>query len=155
MFATLKDLFESFTAPLQDRSPAAKAHSLQLATAVLLVEVMRADSQHGAEERARVFHALHEKFRLADDEVARLVELAEETAKTAYDYQRFTGILNDHLDHAQKIRVVEHLWEIAYADLQVDANENHAISKIAGLLHVTHGEYIAAKLHAKAAASQA
>jgi hypothetical protein len=26
------------------------------------------------------------------------------------------------------------------------------ISKVAGLLHVTHGEYIAAKLHAQAAA---
>lgn len=155
MFATLKDLFDSFTAPAADHSPAAKAHSLQLATAVLLVEVMRADSQRGAQERAQVFSALRGKFQLADDELARLVELAEETAKTAYDYQRFTGILNDHFDHAQKIRVVEHLWEVAYADLQIDANENHTISKIAGLLHVTHGEYIAAKLHAKAAAGQA
>lgn len=27
--------------------------------------------------------------------------------------------------------------------------DNHLISKVAGLLHVTHGEYIAAKLHAR------
>ena len=44
------------------------------------------------------------------------------------------------------------MWQVAYADAHVDANENHTISKVAGLLHVTHGEYIAAKLRAKEAA---
>ncbi len=53
---------------------------------------------------------------------------------------------------AQKISVVEAMWEVAFADNQLDANEHHVISKVAGLLHVTHGEYIAAKLHAQAAA---
>jgi uncharacterized tellurite resistance protein B-like protein len=41
------------------------------------------------------------------------------------------------------------MWQVAYADAYLDANENHTISKVAGLLHVTHGEYIAAKLRAK------
>ena len=40
-------------------------------------------------------------------------------------------------------------WQVAYADGHLDAHENHAINKVAGLLHVTHGEYIAAKLRAK------
>ena len=40
---------------------------------------------------------------------------------------------------------------VAYADGHLDAHENHLINKVAGLLHVTHGEYIAAKLHAKQA----
>ncbi len=31
----------------------------------------------------------------------------------------------------------------------LDAHENHLISKVAGLLHVTHGEYIAAKMRAR------
>jgi hypothetical protein len=38
---------------------------------------------------------------------------------------------------------------VAYADAHLDAHENHVISKVAGLLHVTHGEYISAKLRAK------
>lgn len=29
-----------------------------------------------------------------------------------------------------------------HADGALDANENHLISKVAGLLHVTHGDYI-------------
>ena len=57
--------------------------------------------------------------------------------------------MNDQFSQAEKIQVVEHMWQVAFADGPLDANENHLISKIAGLLHVTHGEYIAAKLHAR------
>ena len=49
-------------------------------------------------------------------------------------------------------RQVEYLWQVAYADGTLDANENHLISKVAGLLYVTHGEYIGAKMRAKEAA---
>ena len=44
------------------------------------------------------------------------------------------------------------MWQVAYADLHLDQNENHLIGKTAGLLHVTHGEYIAAKMREKEAA---
>ena len=46
-------------------------------------------------------------------------------------------------------------WQITYADDRLNAHKNHLISKIAELLHVTHGEYIGAKLRAKEAASLA
>ncbi|WP_309678452.1 TerB family tellurite resistance protein [Polaromonas sp.] len=50
------------------------------------------------------------------------------------------------------IQLIETMWQVAYADARLDAHENHLVSKIAGLLHVTHGEYIGAKLRAKEAA---
>ncbi len=152
MLRTLKDLFDSFTGPAESQSPAQLAHVLQLATAVLLVDVMRADTDMGTAERSRVIDSLREKFALADDELARLVELAEDTSKTSYDYHRFTSSMNEHFTQAQKIQVVEYMWQVAFADEHLDANENHLISKIAGLLHVTHGEYIGAKMRAKEAA---
>ncbi|UUZ64103.1 TerB family tellurite resistance protein [Polaromonas sp. P1-6] len=126
-----------------------------MATAVLLVEAMRADPAIDAAERNTVVAALRNKFALADDELARLVELAEQTAKSAYDYHRFTSSLNEHFTQAQKIQVIENMWQVAYADTHLDAHENHLISKIAGLLYVTHGEYIVAKMRAKEAAGQA
>ena len=72
-------------------------------------------------------------------------------ASARYDYHRFTTVLNERFTQPQKIALVEAMWQVAYADEHLDANENHVISKVAGLLHVTHGEYIAAKLHAKQA----
>ncbi len=152
MLRTLKELFDSFTQLAPTQSPAERARAVQLAAAVLLVEVVRAEASMDEAERTAMVNALRSKFALADDELERLLELAVTTSKTAYDYQRFTGSLNEHFTQDQKIQLVEAMWQVAYADAHIDANENHTISKVAGLLHVTHGEYIAAKMRAKEAA---
>lgn len=144
-------LAEIFTPDSTQPSPDG-AHELQLATAVLLVEVMRSDREVTTAERAASVRALRAAFALSDEEMTRLLAQAEHTAKNANDYFRFTSAMNEQFTQAEKIQVVEYLWQVAYADGDLDAHENHFISKIAGLLHVTHGEYIAAKLHAKQAA---
>lgn len=63
--------------------------------------------------------------------------------------------MNEHFTQTQKIQMVETMWQVAYSDAHLDAHENHLISKISGLLHVTHGEYIGAKMRAKEAAGHA
>lgn len=147
MFRTLKDLFDSFAAPAAD--PAATEHQLQLATAVLLVEVMRADPEIGDAERAAAMQALRDKFALAGDEVERLIELATTTAAEAYDYQRFTGQLNRAFDADRKLRVIELMWQVAYADGHLHAHEAHVMKKVAELLYIPHADYIHAKLAAR------
>jgi uncharacterized tellurite resistance protein B-like protein len=151
MLRTLKELFDTFAAPAKSVLTSDVVHHQHLATAVLLVEVLRADPSFSAAEREAVMDALRRKFALAEDELQRLVELATRESEGLYDYHRFTNLLNGHFTHPQKIAVVEAMWEVAYADAHIDAHENHLIGKVAGLLHVTHGEYIAAKMRAKEA----
>lgn len=151
MLNTLKDLFDSFAAPAAGRSPGDSDHAVRLAAAVLLVEVARAEPASTPAEAKAILAALHKRFAFANDELARLVELAEAEAKEAYDYHRFTSVLNERFSQPEKIALVEAMWQVAYADEHLDAHENHLISKVAGLLHVTHGEYIAAKLRAREA----
>jgi uncharacterized tellurite resistance protein B-like protein len=76
MLKNLKDLFDSFIAPAGNPSTGQLEHTLQLATAVLLVEVMRADPAMAADERSAVLGALREKFGLGDDELRQLMSLA-------------------------------------------------------------------------------
>jgi uncharacterized tellurite resistance protein B-like protein len=128
---------------------------VRLAAAVLLVEVMRAEPTNTPAERTALMAALRRRFSFADDEAARLVELAQAEAEHSYDYYRFTSVLNERFSQPQKIALVEAMWQVAYADAHLDANENHVIGKLADLLHVTHGEYIGAKMRAKEAAGLA
>jgi uncharacterized tellurite resistance protein B-like protein len=146
MLSSLRELFDSFTS-----APAGPAdeHTLHLATAVLLVEVMRAEPQVTLAEREAVLRALRAKFTLSDDELARLIEVAEQASRSASDFHQFTSVINERFSQPQKIRIVEMMWSVAYADGALDAHENHVIGRVAGLLHVTHGEYIGAKLRAK------
>ena len=100
MLRTLKDLFVALAAPPGGAPAASREHTLQLATAVLLVEVMRSDAQIRDDERAAVLGALRQTFALADDEIARLVELAERTARDAHDLHTFTSTLTTRTTRA-------------------------------------------------------
>ena len=151
MLRTLRDLFDGFGKTRQSDA-GQDAQSLRLACAVLLVEVMRADPEITPAERETVLGALRHRFPAGDEELHALVGLAEQASRSASDFHQFTSQLNQQLDQAQKIAVVQTMWEVAYADGEAGAHENHVISRVAGLLHVTHGEYIGAKLRAKEAA---
>jgi uncharacterized tellurite resistance protein B-like protein len=152
MLNTLKDLFDSFTAPAGARRPDDTGSAVRLAAAVLLVEVARAEPSSTPAETRAILAALQKRFTFGSDELARLVELAQAEARELYDYHRFTSVLNERFTQPEKVALVEAMWQVAYADEHLDAHENHLISKVAGLLHVTHGEYIAAKMRAKEAA---
>ena len=149
MFRAFKDFLDDII-PHDSRPPGPGTPSLRLAAAVLLMEVMRASDGISAEERAAGAQALCEQFGLRQDEMAPLLHSAERESMDAYDYFRFTNPLDEQLSQARKIALVEAMWQVAYADRQLDVQENAVISKVADLLHVSHGDYIAAKLRAKA-----
>jgi uncharacterized tellurite resistance protein B-like protein len=151
MLDTLRSFFDGFIAPQPGGDAATGGHAMQLAVAVLLVEVMRAEPAIEATERLAVTTALRERFALAETELAALVEIAQDKARGLHDYHQFTSLLNEHFTQPQKVAMVQAMWQVAYADAHLGAHENHLISKIAGLLHVTHGEYIGAKMRAKEA----
>ncbi len=154
MLKTLKDLFDSLLSP----AAAARAgdcdegHALQLATAVMLVEVMRADATFGSGEREVVRGALCEKFMLTPDEADRLAELAEAAAREATDLFAFTSRINDCWDMPRKLRMIELMWSVAYADGHLSDHERHVMWRIADLLHVPQGAYVNARMRAREAA---
>ena len=146
MFQSIKDFFDAVLSPSANADPGAAEHALQLATAVMLVEVMRADASFEASEREAVLAALRERFALSEDEAARLTELAVTTARDATDLFGFTSRINEHFDMPQKLRMVEHLWRVAYADGHLSDHERHVLWRIADLLHVPQGAYVNARL---------
>lgn len=155
MLKTLKDLFDSLLAPTAGTPRQAAEHTLQLAAAVLLVEVMRADASWHDTERHAVLVALRQVFQLADDEAQRLAELATATAQQATDLFSFTSQINDHFDMAQKLHMVELMWQVAYADGHLADHERHVLWRVADLLHVPQGAYVNARLRAQQAAGLA
>ena len=77
MLNSLKDLFDSFAAPAATRSREDGEHAVRLAAAVLLVEVARAEPSSTPAEGKAIVAALQKRFSFGNDELARLVELAQ------------------------------------------------------------------------------
>ena len=146
MLAALKNLLEEI---VPQEPPRHQALPLRLAAAVLLMEVMRASDGLSPEEKAAASRALVDQFGAGEPEASVLLARAEHESRIAYDYFRFTNPLDEQLPHECKVALVEAMWKVAYADGHLDGAENAVISKVADLLHVPHGDYIAAKMRAK------
>ncbi|MCF8199519.1 MAG: TerB family tellurite resistance protein [Sulfuritalea sp.] len=149
MINGIKRFFAQVIEPDAKASGGASDRALHVATAALLMEMMRMDATVTADEINSVANALQTQFALEENQVAELMALAKEEAQQATDYFQFTSLINQSFDGEQKAWVVEYMWQVAYADGHLDAHEQHFMRKIADLLYVPHSEYIAAKQRAR------
>ena len=152
MIASIKGFFSQFIEPGTTRADAAGEKALQIATAALLVEMMRMDKHIAAEERESIVKTLREQFNLEPAQMDTLLELAEEEARQATSYYQFTSLINKSCSAEQKSQIIQNLWHVAMCDGHIDAHENHMMRKIADLLYVGHADYIAAKQRARVSA---
>ncbi len=150
MLKSIRDFFDQHIG--QASAPADETRALQLATAALLFEVVRGDGVIALAERDALLKAVGTKFGLAPAEAAALIDLAEQETQLANDYYQFTSLINRRFSLQKKLQVIELMWRIAYADATLSAHEQHVLRKVAELLHVPHGDYIAAKMRAREAA---
>lgn len=141
MLGKLASLFDRALAPT-DADPATREHALRVATALLLIEVARADYAAEGVEVAVMIASLRQFFALDAAEAAALLEEATTTADRAVELQQFTRRLHEQLSVVEKLRVVEMLWEVALADARLENHEDHLVRRIADLLYVPHSDLI-------------
>lgn len=154
MFEVLKRLLERTATP--DGTPAAvpsadRDHDLRVATAALLFEIVRADGSVDEAERTVMRTAVQSTFDLTPDEVGELLRLGEEASARAVSLYELTQVVRAASSPAERKRIVELLWLVAFADGRKDALEEHMIRKTAGLLDVSQPDFIDAKIRARSA----
>ena len=94
--------------------------------------------------------AVQSTFGLARDEADELVRLGGQASRGAASLYEFTSLVDRELPFDDKKRLVELLWLVAFADAEKDAQEEHVVRQVAGLLHVPHPDFIDAKIRARA-----
>ena len=140
----LRKLAAFFDGAFADRAddPAVREHALRVATALLLIEVAKADYAEDLAEDEAVLRSLRQFFALDYEAAALLLDEARSTADRAVELQQFTRRLHEQLSAAEKQRVVEMLWQVALADSRLDKHEDHLVRRIAELLYVSHSDLI-------------
>jgi len=125
-------------------------HALRVATAVLLVEVTRADFIVEPAERQKLRQLLEQQFGLSEVELDAVLEQAEADADRLVSLQHITRLINQHYDHAMKLRIIQMMWHMVYADGEKDHYEENLIRQVADLLYISHSEFIQARHRAEA-----
>ena len=147
---SIRDYFEmNIGVPGAPTESTRAQRSLQLATAALLLEVIRSDGNVDVAEERAVLLAVRERFRLSDEESESLLRLAEQEVREGTGTYQFTSLINQYFDQSQKGQVMELILQAAYSDGELVAHEAHVVRRIADLLHVSHDDFIAAKIRAR------
>ena len=77
MINTIKQFFVKNIKSSPDSTENVSEHSLQLATAALLIEMMRSDTKIGDDERKAISNSIRLKFEISEEETDTLIKLAE------------------------------------------------------------------------------
>lgn len=109
----------------------------RLAAAALLVHVVTIDGVIGADEMSRLRAILAAQFDLAEADAERLLEAAIARDAEAVDLYAFTSVLNRAMDEEGRKRVVEMMFEVAYADGGLTEFEDNLVWRAAELLNVS------------------
>ena len=145
MLGTISKFFVNHFSTDEESSEGHTAHQLQLASAALMIELCKADTEIDDIETQTLVGILRTRFSLDQDELDELMELAEQEAKDATSLYQFTSLMNEHFEYSEKVLLLENMWEVAYADEQIDRYEEHLIRKIAELLYLSHKDFIKSK----------
>ena len=118
---------------------------IRTATCALFLEMARTDGEFSETEQDRVLSILKNDYDLSEEDAVALIEETNLELEQSIDLWQFTKRINQSYSNKEKIRVIQMLWQIVYADGTLDEHEHYLVRKLSTLLRLSHEELIEAK----------
>jgi uncharacterized tellurite resistance protein B-like protein len=125
----------------------------RLAATALLVHVISLDGEPSDLEKRKLHSLLETRFKLDPGTADQLIAAATRVEGEAVDLYHFTSVIMRSVDEEGRLKIVEMMWELVYADGQVTEFEDNVVWRAADLLGVSSRDRIELK-HRVAAANQ-
>jgi uncharacterized tellurite resistance protein B-like protein len=122
---------------------------LQLAAAILMVSVVKADHKSRQDEHRVLDQALTRALDLSPEDAGVVVRAAEEAVERGESFAAALTRLDTGCTMEQKRSLVEALWRIAFADAELAGHEEYLVRKIAGKLGLRNADLIETKVRAR------
>ena len=142
MFQGLKSLLRSTDVPDEQLQ-------IETAVAALLFEMTRMEDERSAESLDSARAALIALFAVGEARAGELLRQASAPGNRLTSYFEVISLINRQFTLERKVTLVEHLWRIAYADADLDLQEDHLARKLSELLYVPHVQCMLARQRAR------
>ena len=109
----------------------------RLAATALLIHVADADGDLDQLEKSRLREIIASRFELDAGETSRLVREAIESEHQSVSVDHFVNVLKRVLDDDGRLKLVEMMWDIVYADGDAQETEDTIVWRIAGMLGIS------------------
>jgi uncharacterized tellurite resistance protein B-like protein len=146
MIISIKRFFENQLKFQSTETPALKNHRLQLASAALMIELLKTDRHIDERETSAVKRLLLSTFSLNHEELDQVIKLAEREVNEAVSLYEFTSLINEAYSYEDKLLQFEKMWSVELADDHLDKYEEQLIRKTADLIYISHSDFIKCKL---------
>ncbi|MDQ0456642.1 TerB family tellurite resistance protein [Rhizobium paknamense] len=143
MLDRLNAFFQSLTATTPQ--PEFEADDTRVLIVALCFQVMEADGLIQEAERKTLKTSLKTHLDLDDRKLDALLETGLQVESEAVDYYRFTSELRRRLTEEQRLRLINTLWDIVYADGARTEMEDHILWRVADLLGVSDRDRVLAR----------
>ena len=149
MLLAIKQFFEDKLSVSSEQSSEQDNQKIELASAALMFELMKTDSKIDDREKQALAGVLRTTFALDDETVNSLLAMAQTATEEATSLYEFTSLVNEHYSYDQRVKLIENLWRVAFADTKLDRYEEHLIRQVSDLIYVRHSDFIRTKLLVK------
>ena len=107
-----------------------------LVSASLAYEVAKSDGDIGETELDKIKDQLEDVKRHVDNEASELLSKIESKSDESVSFYDLVTLVNEKFTLDQKHMLVRFLWDVAYADNVLEADEERLIRRIADLLAI-------------------
>ena len=132
------DFFNFFKSKKPEELGELSPNPIEMATAVLLIEMARADFDQAKNENEVIRQLLKGHFDLNNEQTHDLFREAMTVADDAVSLHEYTHALHKTLTQEAKEEVIEMLWRLAMSDDNLDKHEDYLVRKISDLLYVSN-----------------
>ena len=117
----------------------------RLAATALLIHVISLEGAPSEVEKRKLHSLLESRFGLDPGTADQLIASATLVEGEAVDLYHFTSVIMRSVNEEGRLRIVEMMWELAYADGQVSEFEDNVVWRAADLLAVSSRDRIELK----------
>jgi uncharacterized tellurite resistance protein B-like protein len=146
MLSKLRQFIEDVVSPATEDEFSFDDDGYRLAATALLIHVISLDGEPSPVELSKLHSLLEARFDLDPVSVGKLIALATRAEGDAVDLYQFTSVIMRTVNEEGRLRIIEMMWELVYADKTVTEFEENVVWRAADLLAISSRDRINLKL---------
>lgn len=142
MFDSLRQFISDVVSPTAHEQQSFDDTGFKLAATALLVHVVSLEGAPSDVEKAKLHDLIESRFKLDAGTADRLIVAATAEESDAVDLYHFTSVIMRAVDEAGRLRIIEMMWEMVYADGKASEFEDNVVWRAADLLGISSRDRI-------------
>ena len=141
----LKKMFSFFKKTGQKIKKEEPSFEIELTASVLAYEIARIDGNISSDELNILMEEIKVISRKVGKKESEILKIIEIYSKDSVSFYEFVDDINKNYSKSEKLSLLEFMWRIAYADGNLDVDEEKLIRRLADMIKIKDMEVLKLK----------